>query len=84
MRSQHADENVAFGSQPELTDQDVSYVSSTFRAQTEAERRRAAAGCAPKPAYLLPDGTGMTSAKPDEELASAADSDDLRRRFKTR
>lgn len=69
---------------PPLTDQDVSYVQSAFRPQTEHERARAAAGLAPQPSYILPDGTPMVSAEPDEDLAQAGDTRDLQRRFVSR
>ena len=42
-----------------LSDDDVRYVRSAFRAQTAAERERADAGLAPGPSYVLPDGTAM-------------------------
>lgn len=69
---------------PELTDEDLAYVRSGFRPQTERERERAAAGLAPQPSYLLPDGTAMIPAAPDPELAAATDARDLRRRFLAR
>jgi hypothetical protein len=84
MQIERTEQDVAFGGQPELTDQDVAYVTSTFRRQSDAEHHLAAARCAPKPAYLLPDGTPMVPAAPDEELAGARDSEDLRRRFAER
>ena len=68
----------------QLTHDDVAYVQSTFRRQSEGERERAAAGLAPQPSYRLPDGTPMVSAAPDEELAEATDADDLRQRFLSR
>jgi hypothetical protein len=69
---------------PELTDQDVAYVTCAFRPQTESDRRRAAAAIAPKPSYVLPDGRAMISAEPDANLAGATDPDGLRRRFVSR
>lgn len=69
---------------PELTDEDVAYVISAFRPQTESDRQRAAGGVAPKPSYVLPDGRAMVSAEPDPDLASATDPDGLRRRFVSR
>ena len=69
---------------PPLTENDVAYVRSTFRPQSEPERERAAAGLAPLPSYILPDGTAMVSAEPDDDLAQAADSQELRRRFVAR
>ena len=69
---------------PELTDHDVAYVRSAFRPQTEDERARAAAGLAAEPSYILPDGTPMTSAELDQDLAEAADAEDLHRRFVSR
>lgn len=69
---------------PELSPEDVTYVSSTFRPQSELERERAEAGLAPSPSYVLPDGTPMVSAEPDDELANAVDPRDLRRRFVSR
>lgn len=84
MQTGRTEQDVAFGGQQELTHQDVAYVTSTFRRQTEAEYHRAAARCAPKPAYLLPDGTPMVPAASDEELDGASDPEDLHRRFARR
>jgi hypothetical protein len=70
--------------QPKLTEQDVSYVRRTFQVQSELERARARDGIAPKPAYLLPDGTPMVCASPDEQLAGVADVEQLRRCFTER
>ena len=69
---------------PRLTDEDVAYVQSAFRPQTEHERARAAAGLAAQPSYILRDGTAMVSAEPDEDLAEASEPQDLRRRFVAR
>jgi hypothetical protein len=68
----------------ELTDDDVAYVRARFRPQTDHERARAAAGLAPQPSYVLPDGTPMVSAEPDQHLAQATDPQDLHRRFVSR
>lgn len=68
----------------ELTAADVDYVRASYRPQTEPERERAAAGVAPEPSYVLPDGTAMTSVRTDEDLADALDPSDLRRRFTER
>jgi hypothetical protein len=84
MQTERTEQDVAFGGQQQLTDQDVAYVTSTFRRQTEAEHHRAAARCAPKAAYLLPDGTPMVPAAPDEELDGASDPEHLHRRFARR
>jgi uncharacterized protein DUF6058 len=69
---------------PPLTDEDVAYVQSAFRPQTEHERARAAAGLSAQPSYILRDGTAMVSAEPDEDLAEASEPQDLRRRFVAR
>jgi hypothetical protein len=69
---------------PELTNEGVAYVLSTFQPQAEVERQRAAAGVAPKPSYILPDGRAMVSATPDPDLAQATDPEELRRRFMSR
>ncbi len=69
---------------PELTNQDVAYVRSVFRPQSDDERTRAAARLAPQPSYVLPDGTPMVPATPDPDLAQAADPQDLHRRFVSR
>ena len=84
MQTELSTQDVAFGGQPQLTDRDREYVRATFRAQTEAEQDAAADGCAPKPAYVLPDGTPMVPATPDAELAAVADADELPRVFTTR
>jgi hypothetical protein len=68
----------------DLTDEDVNYVRSTFQPQSDADRERAAAGIAPQPSYVLPDGTAMVSAAPDPDLAQSQDPADLRGRFATR
>jgi len=68
----------------DLTDQDVAYVRSTFRAQSDAERERADRGLAPKPSYWLPDGTPMVSMSPDRDLSDATDPSDLHARFVSR
>lgn len=69
---------------PPLDDDDVAYVRANFRAQTDQERIRAAAGLAAEPSYALPDGTAMVSAEPDPDLAHATDPEDLRWRFASR
>jgi hypothetical protein len=69
---------------PDLSQQDIAYVTATFRTQTDAERHAAAAGLAPQPSYVLPDGRGMVPASPDPDLAQASDPGDLHRRFLTR
>jgi Family of unknown function (DUF6058) len=69
---------------PELTEEDVAYVTSAFRPQTESDRQRAARGVASEPSYVLPDGRTMVSAEPDVGLGSATDPDGLRRLFVSR
>jgi hypothetical protein len=78
------DRPVALGSQPELTGQDVAYVTSAFRCQSDAERERAAARLALNPAYFLADATPLVSAAPDDDLAVADNANDLLGRFTRR
>jgi hypothetical protein len=69
---------------PDLTHDDIDYVTATFRELSAADQQAAAAGLAPQPSYLLPSGRAMGPARPDPELAGASDASDLRRRFRTR
>jgi hypothetical protein len=69
---------------PDLTPQDIGYVTATFQTQTDSDRDATAAGLAPQPCYVLPDGRAMVCAAPDPDLALAADRGDLRRRFLAR